>query len=183
MNANTNFIAEIISNNRMMASVQLTADDMTKVEWQNYRALCDTIAIESYKSICKSGSDNLGGAIKMLFESLGMDCKATTAMQKRYVLACVQISKNYSVKYKNTQKSLRAAKTVLEDAKTKAMSENPTATEEEIKAMAEVATASVSVTALEEELDNLKTTPGNVWNNFKPMLDASKKHASAKWRK
>lgn len=183
MKTNNNFIADLMVENRLMASVQLTADDMTKVEWQNYRALCDNIAIEAYKSITNNDKANLGGVIKVLFDALGVGAKATSQFQKRYVLACVTISKNYSVKYKTCQKSLRAAKTVLEDAITKAIAENPTMTEEEIKAISEVATASASVTSLEEELEELKATPGNVWNNFKPMLTADKKHASPKCRK
>lgn len=184
MNNNTmNFIAEKMQENRMMASVQLTADDMTKVDWENYRALCDTIAIEAYKSICKSDKGDLAGAIKVLFDALGIDAKATAPMVKRYVLGCVAISKNYSVKYKNTMKALRAQKTVCENLEEKIRNNNATITEEELMVHPEYAPSYKALQDYENLINELKTTPGNIWNNFKPMLDASKKHASAKCRK
>lgn len=170
----TNEYANIITDNRFIASAQLDADDMGKKAWEEYRKVCDVIAVSAWRSLyAKDGKDHLGAALAGLFDFFGMDTKATTAMQKRVILACVVYKKEQSVAMKNANKALRKAKVALAEAMD--------STDETIKAT--IPTRKAQVDDAQEKVDALKAEPNNVWYQKTPMLDASRKHATAKCRK
>ena len=169
-----NEFANLISDNRYMANAQLTADDMGPTSWKQYRQLCDNIAIASWKSLSASDDDNIVGmSLAGLFTFFGSDAKATSAMQKRIVLACVQYKKMQSVAMKKARKALKDAKIALEEAQT--------SNDELVKATVDLKQEAVD--NAKAEVERLEGEPMNVWYNKVPMLDSTKKHATAKCRK
>lgn len=165
-NTITNEFANTIIDNRYMANVQLTADDMGPTAWKQYRQLCDNIAIASWKSISTNDNDNIIGlSLSGLFGFFGSDAKALPSMQKRLLLACVSVKKCQSEAMKQARKALRNAKTELEEA------------DEQTEALQQ------AVTDAEAEVLRLQSEPHNVWYEKTPMLDKSRLHASAKCRK
>lgn len=169
-----NEYANIINDNRFMANSQLTADDMGPTMWKEYRQVCDIIAISAWKSLSdkSANTDILGAALAGLFDFFGTDAKATVPMQKRFILACVQVKKEQSVAMKRARKALREAKNVLDEELTR---------EDKDEAMVEILQKKVD--EAQDEVTRLEGEPMNVWYNKIPMLDSSRKHASAKCRK
>lgn len=171
---NTNIFAETIADNRFIASAQLTADDLGPTSWKQYRQLCDNIALASWKSLHKSCADDdntLGLSLAGLFAFFGTDAKATMPMQKRFVLACVSVKKEQSAAMKDARKALRTAKAALEQAI------------EDKKDEAVITALSESVDSAQAEVERLTAEPMNIWYTKTPMLDNTKKHASARCRK
>ena len=173
-NITNNIYAETIAENRYIAGAQLSADDMSAKTWKQYRNLCDHIALAAWRSLHKSADkdDNtLGMALTALFAFFGSDAKATTPMQKRFILACVAVKKEQSIAMKSARKVLRDAKTALEDA----VDENKDETT--------IATLTTAVENAQAEVERLESEPMNVWYNKTPMLDSTRKHATGKCRK
>lgn len=170
----SNEYATIINDNRYIANAQLTADDLGPTMWKEYRQVCDVIAISAWKSLSDKSADTdiLGAALAGLFDFFGSDAKATVPMQKRFVLACVQVRKEQSVAMKKARKALREARNVLEEEE---------AREDKNETMIQILQAKVD--EAQEEVTRLEGEPMNVWFNKTPMLDTTRKHASAKCRK
>ena len=170
----SNEYATIINDNRYIANAQLTADDLGPTMWKDYRQVCDVIAISAWKSLSDKSADTdiLGAALAGLFDFFGSDAKATVPMQKRFILACVQVRKEQSVAMKKARKALREARNVLEEEE---------AREDKDETMIQVLQAKVD--EAQEEVTRLEGEPMNVWFNKTPMLDTTRKHASAKCRK
>lgn len=170
----SNEYATIINDNRYIANAQLTADDLGPTMWKEYRQVCDVIAISAWKSLSDKSADTdiLGAALAGLFDFFGSDAKATVPMQKRFILACVQVRKEQSVAMKKARKALREARNVLEEEE---------AREDNNETMIQILQAKVD--EAQEEVTRLEGEPMNVWFNKTPMLDTTRKHASAKCRK
>lgn len=170
----SNEYATIINDNRYIANAQLTADDLGPTMWKEYRQVCDVIAISAWKSLTDKEADTniLGAALAGLFDFFGSDAKATVPMQKRFILACVQVRKEQSVAMKKARKALREAKNKLEEEE---LLDNKDET------MLQILHANVD--KAQEEVTRLEGEPMNVWFNKTPMLDTTRKHASAKCRK
>lgn len=170
----SNEYATIINDNRYIANAQLTADDLGPTMWKEYRQVCDVIAISAWKSLSDKSADTdiLGAALAGLFDFFGSDAKATVPMQKRFILACVQVKKEQSVAMKKARKALREARNVLEEEE---------AREDKNETMIQILQAKVD--EAQEEVTRLEGEPMNVWFNKTPMLDTTRKHASAKCRK
>lgn len=170
-------MAELINDNRYIASAQLSADDMGMTAWKQYRQLCDILAVQSWNSICKTvkdGEENyLAIALNGLFSFFGCDAKAIDSVQKRFILACVTMKKEKSVAMKKAEKALREAKSALEDLEATDKPDEAKLTE-----------LKDAVDTAQEEVDRLKSEPMNIWYNKEPMLDkATRKHATPKCRK
>ena len=170
----SNEYATMINDNRYIANAQLTADDLGPTMWKEYRQVCDVIAISAWKSLSDKSADTdiLGAALAGLFDFFGSDAKATVPMQKRFILACVQVRKEQSVAMKKARKALREARNVLEEEE---------ARENKDETMIQILQAKVD--EAQEEVTRLEGEPMNVWFNKTPMLDTTRKHASAKCRK
>lgn len=170
----SNEYATIINDNRYIANAQLTADDLGPTMWKEYRQVCDVIAISAWKSLSDKSADTdiLGAAIAGLFDFFGSDAKATVPMQKRFILACVQVRKEQSVAMKKARKALREARNVLEEEEAR-----------EDKDETRIQILQAKVDEAQEEVTRLEGEPMNVWFNKTPMLDTTHKHASAKCRK
>lgn len=170
----SNEYATIINDNRYIANAQLTADDLGPTMWKEYRQVCDVIAISAWKSLSDKSADTdiLGAALAGLFGFFGSDAKATVPMQKRFILACVQVRKEQSVAMKKARKALREARNVLEEEE---------AREGKDETMIQI--LQTKVDEAQEEVTRLEGEPMNVWFNKTPMLDTTRKHASAKCRK
>lgn len=170
----SNEYATTINDNRYIANAQLTADDLGPTMWKEYRQVCDVIAISAWKSLSDKSADTdiLGAALAGLFDFFGSDAKATVPMQKRFILACVQVRKEQSVAMKKARKALREARNVLEEEE---------AREGKDETMIQILQAKVD--EAQEEVTRLEGEPMNVWFNKTPMLDTTRKHASAKCRK
>ena len=180
-----NEFANIIADNRYIATAQLTADDMSPATWTQYRQLCDNIAIAAWKSLHKSADDNIVGlSLTGLFTFFGSDAKATPPMQKRITLACVNIRKKQSDAMKQARADYRDAKKLVDKyADDNAAKEYA----DELGADWTISKVRDLVKAQAEKAENLvaelKTISGNEWFEKTPMLDTSKKHATAKCRK
>ena len=163
-----------IIDNRWMANSQLTADDMGPTAWKQYRQLCDNIAIASRKSLSLADDGNIVGmSLAGLLTFFGSDAKATTDKQKRIMLACVSVKKEQSVAMKKARKALREAKVALEEAQE---------SQDELTRMS-IDLKQEAVEKAQAEVERLESEPHNVWYNKMPMLDSSRKHATAKCRK
>ena len=114
----------------------------------------------------------LGTSLTGLFAFFDSDAKANSAMQRRLVLACVSVRKEQSVPMKKARKALKEATIALDEANSV---ENPDT--ETINALTE------AVETAKAEVERLESEPMNVWYQKTPMLDTTKKHASAKCRK
>ena len=162
-----------IIDNRWMANSQLTADDMGPTAWKQYRQLCDNIAIASWKSLSLADDGNIVGmSLAGLLTFFGSDAKATTDKQKRIMLACVSVKKMQSVDMKKARKALREAKVALDEYDADAEG-----------AAVILADLQAKVDTAQAEVERLESEPMNVWYNKIPMLDSTRKHATAKCRK
>lgn len=176
---NTNIFADKINENRYIAAVQLTADDMGKETWEQYRQIVDSLAIAAWRDLCgKKTKETIGLCTTGLLAFFGVDAKATSTIQRRLQLCCVTVKREQSVKMKNAKKDLTNAKKSLAAMEEK-RDEDPE--NEELNTAVQVAQALVD--ECEEKVEELTLEPGNVWYNHTPMLDSSKLHASTKCRK
>lgn len=172
-NAITNEYANTIIDNRYIAIAQLTADDMGPTSWKQYRQLCDNIAIAAWKSLTTNDNDNIVGmSLSGLFSFFGSDARATAPMQKRMLLSCVSVKKCQSDAMKAARKALRDAKIALEEY------------EEDANNLTNIRSGlELAVENAKAEVERLESEPHNVWYEKTPMLDKTKKHATAKCRK
>lgn len=169
-----NVFADTIAENRFIASVQLTADDMGPTAWKQYRQLCDNIAIASWNSLCKGKKtdvDVVATSLSGLFAFFGSDAKALPEVQRQFLVACVNIKKCQSEEMKKARKALREAKVALSEA------------EEAGKEQSVLDALQADVDAKAEAVTALEAEPHNVWYDKTPMLDKTCKHATAKCRK
>lgn len=176
---NTTIYTDSITNNRYIASAQLTADDMSKDTWAKYTQVVDALAIATWRDLCgKKTKDTIGLTTTALLTFFGVDAKATTAMQKRLMLCCVTVKREKSVPMKNAEKAMRDAKKALAAVQEKrdADPEN-----EDLNTAVDVAEAMVEECA--EKVETMQKEPNNIWYQHSPMLDSTRLHASAKCRK
>ena len=180
-----NEYANIITDNRYIATAQLTADDMSPATWAQYRQLCDNIAIAAWKSLHKSADDNIVGmSLAGLIAFFGAEFKATTHIQKRITIACVNIRKKQSEAMKKARADYRDAKKLQEKYSDEETAKEYAATlGEEVTVEKVQETMKAQVEKAEALIAELKTISGNEWFEKTPMLDTSKKHATAKCRK
>lgn len=165
-----------IIENRYIGKIQLTADDMGGVgckNWETYRVICDKLAVEAYNHAVGRSVDNtlIGTCIAGLFDFFGIQVTDSSAYHARILAIMVERKAQYSDAYKNARKDKNAAKKALDEAIAKELPED-------------------EVEELREKFDELKATlealalePHNYWFDPVPMLDKSKKHATAKARK
>ena len=174
----TNIYADMINDNRYIASRQITKDDMSRTEWDQYTQLCDTLAIAAWRDLCGKKSTNIGLAVTGLFAFYGIDAKATTSMQRRLQLCCVTVKREMSVPMKRAKSALTDAKKTLHTLEEK-RDEDPT--NEEFQKSVDVAQAIVN--ECNEKIEQLTNEPHNIWYQHSPMLDSTRTHASSKCRK
>ena len=180
-----NEYANLITDNRYIATAQLTADDMSPATWAQYRQLCDNIAIAAWKPLHKSADDNIVGmSLAGLIAFFGAEFKATTPIQKRITLACVSIRKKQSDTMKKARTDLRDAKKLQEKYSDEEAAKEYAATlGEEVTVEKVQETMKAQAEKAEALINELKATSGHEWFEKTPMLDTSKKHATAKCRK
>ena len=174
--SNTNAIANIIVENRYIAKVQLTADDMGGAgckNWNDYRLTCDKLAKEAYNRVIgRSVDTNLIGVLTAgLFEFFGIEVADSSAYHARILAALVVRKPQTSQKLKDARKAKKLAKEVWEKAV------------EEKKSEEEIATFKTAYENCCDTVDALMLEPHNYWKDFVPMVDRSRKHATAEARK
>lgn len=172
----TNEFGSKIIDNRFIGKTQLNADDLggaTCSTWVQYRQLCDNIVIASYERLHGKGVDSnvLGMSVAGLFTLFGVEATATPEYQHRLMVSVINRKPIRSQALKDAQKDAKTAKTALDNAILTEQSDEQIAT---LRADHESKVAAVN--ALYEE-------PNNYWFELVPMLDKSKKHASANARK
>lgn len=172
----TNTIGSIIIDNRFVGKTQINADDLGGVNcgtWQQYCQLCDNIVIAAYSRLHGKGvdSDTLGMSVMGLFELFGVDAKATPEYQNRLMVAVIERKAIRSDKLKQATKAKSEAKTKWEDSISIGADET---TQDKCKKFYEEKC---------EELDALYSEPKNYYFEQIPMLDRTRKHATAKARK
>lgn len=176
MNTNTNTMKNTIIENRYIGKVQLTADDMggmTCDNWNQYRQICDRLAKQAYDHAIGRAVDKnaLGVYIKAIFEFFGVETIDSSAYHARILATMVERKPQSS----QTLKDARKAKTVAKKAWEESMvNEEPEEKQAEFKADYEQAC---------EKLEELYLEPKNYWYDLVPMLDRTKRHATAKARK
>ena len=173
---NTNIYGATIVENRYIGKVQLNADDLGGTgcsTWAQYRQLCDNVVRAAYNRIVGRGVDEniLGLSVSALFEFFGVDAKATHEYQARLLATTIARKAQRSQTLKDAIKAKNGAKKALETA----IDEEKT--EEEIAALQEVYDGIVA------EVEGLYAEPHNFWYDLVPMLDKTRKHATAQARK
>ena len=175
----TNNFATIIADNRYKADkkadiIQLNKDHFASEDkWNEYTRVVDVLAISAWKSLnSKTDTDVLGAALAGLFDFFGSDAKATVAMQKRFVLACVQVKKEQSVAMKKAKKALSNATDMLKEEQAK-----------ESKDETAIKVFEGKVAEAQAEVARLANEPNNVWFKKTPLLTSDYKHATEKCRK
>lgn len=173
---NTNSFGSKIIDNRFIGKVQLTADDLGGAgcsTWEQYRQLCDNIVLASYDRLHGRGvnSDVLGISVNGLFVLFGVDAKAVPEYQHRLMCATIARKPKRSDALKAAVKAQRAANDELNEA---IIREDD---EEEIATLREAYDEAVAT------VEALYAEPHNYWFELEPMLDRTKKHASANARK
>ena len=172
----SNTIANIIAENRYIAKVQLTADDMGGAgckTWNDYRLTCDKLAKEAYnKVVGRSVDKNLIGVLTAgLFNFFGIEVADSSAYHARILAALVVRKAQSSQELKDARKAKKLAKEVWDNAVADGKSE------------AEIATFKTAYDNCCTTVDTLMYEPNNYWKDFVPMLDSSRKHATAEARK
>lgn len=174
--SNTNTVSNTIVENRYIAKLQLTADDMGGAGcklWNDYRLTCDKLAKEAYnKVVGRSVDANLIGVLTAgLFEFFGIKVADSSAYHARILAALVVRKPQTSQALKDARKAKKLAKDIWDKAV------------EEEKSEEEIATFKTAYDNCCDTVDNLMLEPHNYWKDFVPMLDRSKKHATAEARK
>lgn len=172
MNTMRNAIVE----NRYMAKVQLTADDMGGVgcdNWNQYRQLCDNLAKAAWNHTVGKDVDRnvLGICVSALFNFFGIEVTDSSAYHARILSSCIVRKVQKSDTYKDASKARTAAKTAWEDA----VAEN--------KPEEELAELKAKYDECVEYLNELQHTPMHYWKDPAPMLTKDKRHATAECRK
>ena len=173
---NTNSFGSKIIDNRFIGKVQLNADDLGGAgctTWEQYRQVCDNIVLASYARLHGKGidSDTLGICVNGLFNLCGVDAKAVPEYQHRLMVAVIARKPKRSDALKNAIKAQKAANDALNEA---------IADDEDEETIEELQAAYDEKVAVVEAL---YAEPRNYWFELEPMLDRSKKHATASARK
>lgn len=170
-----NSFGATIIDNRFIGKIQLTADDLGGgcSTWAQYRQLCDNVVLASYARLHGKGvdSDTLGMSIAGLFTLFGVDAKATPAYQNRLMVSVIGRKAITSDELKQARKNMKEAKNNWESAL------------EQEKSAEIVAELEAKYNDCKAIVDELYTQPNHYYFELTPMLDKSKKHASASARK
>lgn len=190
-----------IIDNRFIAKAQLTRDDMTQAQWDEYRALCDAAAFEAYRiATQRCDIDNSATCLYNLLKFF--DAKAAKALhfagyRTRLMMAAVERKREKSFALKQAEKILRENKDKLAEFQTVRESMNGDDAEVRIKNVHTghhelwnvkmvdnaIETWQKNVQAQQEAVDALYAQPKNCWYDFKAMVTKDKLHASEKCRK
>ena len=173
---NTNTMTNAIIENRYIGKVQLTADDMGGMScdnWNQYRQICDRLAKQAYDHAIGRAIDvnALGVYINAIFEFFGVDTIDSSKYHARILATMVERKPQSSQVLKDARKAKSEAKKAWEKAILEEVSEDA---QNELKAVYEECS---------EKLEELYLEPKNYWYDLVPMLDRTKKHATAKARK
>lgn len=176
MKTNTNTMKNTIIENRYIGKVQLTADDMGGIgcdNWNQYRQICDKLAKQAYDHAIGRAIDNnaLGVYISAIFDFFGVETIDSSKYHARVLATMVERKPQTSQALKDARKEKKLAKDVWEKA---IADEEPEEKLAELKAIYEECS---------DALDALYLEPKNYWYDLVPMLDRTKKHATAKARK
>lgn len=176
MTTNINTMKNTIIENRYIGKVQLTADDMGGMgcdNWNQYRQLCDNLAKSAYNHAVgrEVNKEMLGVCVAAAFNFLGVETVDSSKYHARILASMVERKPQTSQELKDARKAKTVAKKAWEQA---ILDEETEEKQAECKADYEKAC---------EVLDALYLEPKNYWYDLVPMLDRSKKHATAKARK
>ena len=176
MNTKTNTMKNTIIENRYIGKVQLTADDMggmTCDNWNQYRQICDRLAKQAYDHAIGRAVDKnaLGVYISAIFEFFGVETIDSSKYHARILATMVERKPQSSQELKDARKAKTVAKKAWEESITNEESEEKQA---ECKAIYEECC---------DKLEELYLEPRNYWYDLVPMLDRTKRHATAKARK
>ena len=167
---NNNVYADIITENRYIASKQLVASEFSSKDWKNYRQLCKVMVDEALK-VYHNSTDmrTFDLAVVGLFSMFGMNdaSKGIFKYRIRMAMACLQMKKDYSDEYKDARKALaaaRKARNAAEDAITEDMTAESNPTEFQT-----LASAVAKVEEYENILENLASEPNHVWWDVKAL--------------
>ena len=190
-----------IIDNRYIAKAQLTRDDMTQAQWDEYRALCDAAAFEAYRiATQRCDIDNSATCLYQLlkfFDPTAAKALHFAGYRTRLMMAAIERKREKSVALKNAEKILRANKEQVDgfttlregmdgdDAQVRILNEQTG-----VKELWNVKMVDDAIEAWEkrvreqqEVVDKLYAQPKNCWYDFKPMLNKDRLHASEKCRK
>ena len=173
---NTNTMTSTIIENRYIGKVQLTADDMGGMScdnWNQYRQICDRLAKQAYDHAIGRAIDvnALGVYISAIFEFFGVDTIDSSKYHARILATMVERKPQSSQVLKDARITKSEAKKAWEKAILEEVSEDA---QNELKGIYEECS---------EKLEELYLEPKNYWYDLVPMLDRTKKHATAKARK
>ena len=176
MKTSTNTMKNTIIENRYIGKVQLTADDMGGIgcdNWNQYRQICDRLAKQAYDHAIGRAIDNnaLGVYISAIFDFFGVETIDSSKYHARVLATMVERKPQTSQALKDARKEKKLAKDVWEKA---IADDEPEEKLAELKAIYEECS---------DTLDQLYLEPKNYWYDLVPMLDRTKKHATAKARK
>ena len=176
MKTNANTMKNTIIENRYIGKVQLTADDMGGIgcdNWNQYRQICDKLAKQAYDHAIGRAIDNnaLGVYISAIFDFFGVETIDSSKYHARILATMVERKPQTSQALKDARKEKKLAKDVWEKA---IADDEPEEKLAELKATYEECS---------NALDALYLEPKNYWYDLVPMLDRTKKHATAKARK
>jgi hypothetical protein len=110
-------------------------------------------------------------SVAALFTLFGVEATATPEYQHRLMVAVINRKPIRSEALKNAQKDAKSAKTALDNAIIAEQSDE------------QIATLRADHEAKVQAVNALYAEPNNYWFELVPMLDKSKKHASASARK
>lgn len=171
-----NTMKNTIVENRYIGKIQLTADDMGGAgcdNWNQYRQICDRLAKQAYDHAVGRAVDKnaLGVYISAIFEFFGVDTIDSSKYHARILATMVERKPQSSQTLKDARKAKTVAKKEWEQAITNEETEEKIA---ELKAVFEEKS---------QVLEDLYLEPKNYWYDLVPMLDKTKRHATAKARK
>lgn len=172
----TNNFGSLIIDNRFIGKTQLNADDLGGAgcsTWAQYRQLCDNIVTASYDRLHGKGVDSnaLGMSVAGLFTLFEVEAKATPEYQHRLMVAVINRKPQRSQALKDASKATKEAKAEWEKALEAELSE------------VEISEAEEKYTECKDAEQALYAEPKNYWFELVPMLDKTKKHATAQARK
>ena len=172
----TNNFGSLIIDNRFIGKTQLNADDLGGAgcsTWAQYRQLCDNIVTASYDRLHGKGVDSnaLGMSVAGLFTLFEVEAKATPEYQHRLMVAVINRKPQRSQALKDAAKATKEAKAEWEKALEAELSE------------VEISEAEKKYTECKDAEQALYSEPKNYWFELVPMLDKTKKHATAQARK
>lgn len=175
-----NNYANIIMDNRF-TKFGMTADDMGPETWAQYRSLCDIVARAAWDSVSKKDYDEniLGVAVAGLVAFFDADFKATPAIQRRVLAACIRTKTVRSDAMKAAYKDRTAVNKALANYEESFEScANDGETLDEYKDR-----LTTAVNEAEAKIITLRAESGNEYYERADRLDRSKIHATAECRK